>query len=70
MASVGIKIGKQRRADQVKPGWWVYSIGARGGDWGRVVTTTQFLDGSGRRMVRLVVDDPGARGVEIDSVPD
>lgn len=70
MAGRRARDGKQRRADQVKPGWWVYSVDARGGCWGRVVTTTQYLDGRGRRMVRLVVDDPTAPGVEIDSVSD
>lgn len=70
MASFGTKIGKQRRADQVKPGWWVYTYGARGGSWEHVVTTTQYLDDRGRRMVRLVVDDPTTPDVEIDSPHD
>ncbi|MFC4941865.1 hypothetical protein [Pseudonocardia sp. GCM10023141] len=55
--------------DAVRPGWWVFSYGARGGSWGHVDATTSHVDGRGRTVVRLTVTEPGTGSeVEIENV--
>ncbi|WP_141566524.1 hypothetical protein [Pseudonocardia sp. N23] len=50
---------RERRADKVTPGWWVFSHGpSLVGSWTEVITTTRYRDGN-RPMVRMTVTDPG-----------
>lgn len=49
---------RERRADKVARGWWVYSHGPNLlGSWTEVTTTTRYRDGN-RPMVRMTVTDP------------
>ena len=51
--------GRERRIEQVRPGWWVFShdLGGFGmGVWDEVTTTSSVLDrGSGRTVVTVTV---------------
>ena len=55
-------VARERRLQQVRPGWWVFSLGPRDlGSWGRVTANVQFLDPATRRMRnRLTVTDPAS----------
>jgi hypothetical protein len=63
-------LSKERRIQQVRPGWWVFSYGPRGGSWGKVTATLQFLEPTtGRPSTRLTVADPATgSGQEIEQV--
>jgi hypothetical protein len=65
------RLAKERRIQQVRPGWWVFSYGPLDlGSWGKVTAALQFTDPTtGRPSTRLtVVDSATGRQHEVQHV--
>ena len=64
------KLAKERRIQQIRPGWWVYSYRPHDlGTWGKVTATHQFTDpATGKPTTWLTVTDPEGRRHEVQEV--